>query len=271
VRAAVVQSQPDFGRIEQNLSGLEALLARELADLYVLPELCASGYLFNHAAELERLGERSGNGPVFELFSSVAKKRDCYITGGFVELSDAGPFNASMLVGPEGLISVYRKVHLFDQEKRWFAPGPSPFRVETTPVGRLGLMICFDWIFPESMRSLALGGAQLICHQANLVLPFCQEAMITRAIENRVYILTANRIGEDRRSKERHLSFTGRSQIVAPGGVRLGQLASDEEGVLVVDIDPCLADEKAINANNDLFNDRKPKCYDLDSPAHSAP
>jgi len=94
-------------------------------------------------------------------------------------------------------------------------------------------MICFDWIFPEAMRTLALMGAQIVLHPANLVLPYCQDAMVTRCIENRVFEITANRIGV-----ERGLKFTGASQITAPGGIVLHRATKTKEEALAVDIDP---------------------------------
>jgi len=121
-------------------------------------------------------------------------------------------------------------------------------------------MICFDWIFPEAARVLALKGAEVICHPANLVLPWCQRAMVTRSIENRVFIVTANRIGGEKR-EGRELKFTGGSQITSPVGELLCQASEEGEEVGVVDIDPSIAKDKAITEENDLFSDRRPELY----------
>ena len=104
-----------------------------------------------------------------------------------------------MLLGPRGLLQTYRKVHLFNQEKRWFDPGDLPFQVERVRGVRVGMMICFDWVFPEASRALALQGADLVAHPSNLVLDYCQRVMPARCIENGVFAVTANRFGEDRR------------------------------------------------------------------------
>lgn len=259
----VVQNRPSFGALERNLAGVAALLQDIHADLLVLPELFATGYLFDSVTELEALAEPAGSGPIFEFLTALSKKKRAVLVAGFAEKASPGFFNSSYLVTPDGFAAVYRKIHLFSEEKRWFFPGNEPFRVHQTPVGRLGMMICFDWIFPESVRSLAIKGAQIVCHSVNLVLPFCQDAMLTRSIENRVFILTANRVGADERAPGRSLVFTGRSQIVAPGGRLVGRMESDETGVLLANIDPELAEDKDLNPWNNLFKDRRPEMYGL--------
>jgi len=121
-------------------------------------------------------------------------------------------------------------------------------------------MICFDWMFPESMRSLALQGSQIICHSANLVMPYCQAAMVTRCLENGVFTITANRVGHDHRGGQ-SLHFTGQSQIIDPRGRVIARAGKLMEEVLVRDIDPGLADDKWLNPANHLLNDRRPALY----------
>jgi len=99
-------------------------------------------------------------------------------------------------------LGTYRKIHLFYKEKLYFAPGENPPKVFNVNGVNIGVMICFDWIFPETARTLSLQGAELIAHPANLVLPYCQNAMITRSIENRVFTATANRVGSELREDE---------------------------------------------------------------------
>ena len=124
------------------------------------------------------------------------------------------------------------------------------------------MMICFDWIFPEIARTLALKGADILCHSTNLVLPFCQDAMVTRCIENRVFALTANRVGTERRAGQ-ELTFTGRSQVVTPRGEILTRADVVGEGVFIIEIDPLLARNKAITDVNDVLGDRRPELYEL--------
>jgi len=121
---------------------------------------------------------------------------------------------------------------------------------------RIGIMICFDWFFPEVARYLAVKGADIICHPANLVLPYCPQAMITRCIENRVFAVTANRIGmED--SSEGLLTFIGTSQVLGTKGEILYRASSDREEAIVVEIDPGNARNKHVTAVNHIFDDRR--------------
>lgn len=122
------------------------------------------------------------------------------------------------MVGPGGITAVYRKVHLFYKERLWFSPGEEPFPVVDIGWTKVGLMICFDHLFPEAARTLSLAGAEVIAHPANLVLPeYGQLTMRVRALENGVFTVTANRIGTEDRAGE-PLRFTGESQIVSPKG-----------------------------------------------------
>jgi predicted amidohydrolase len=121
-------------------------------------------------------------------------------------------------------------------------------------------MICFDWIFPEAARTLSLAGAQIIAHPANLVLPYCQNAMITRSIENRVFTITANRIGKEKLGIEK-LRFTGQSQMTAPDGKILFRGPENKATFHVMSIDPKQALDKSISKRNDLFKDRRIEFY----------
>ena len=122
-------------------------------------------------------------------------------------------------------------------------------------------MICFDWIFPEVARSLALRGADILCHPSNLVLTYCQKTMLTRSLENSVYSITANRTGKETRPRG-ELLFTGQSQIVGPKGEIIASSNSDQEAVVLCDIDLFDARNKLITENNNLFADRRPAFYD---------
>jgi len=230
------------------------------AALFVLPELFNTGYLFTSRKELEELAEEVPEGRTSQALIRFCQTKGTWVVAGLAERSEGKLFNSAILIGPSGLVGTYRKVHLFDQEKSWFSPGEAGFSVYEVKGIKLGLMICFDWIFPEAARVLALKGAEIICHPANLVLPWCQKAMVTRSIENRVFIVTANRTGWERR-KGKELKFTGGSQITGPGGELLLQAPLAGEKVGIADIDPSMARDKAITKENDLFSDRRPKLY----------
>lgn len=162
-------------------------------------------------------------------------------------------------ISPDGLVALYRKSHLFFEEKKFFHPGDTGFQVFRYKDVTWGMLICIDWIFPEAMRTLAVKGAQVVLHPANLIMPYCPDAMVTRALENRVFVVLADRTGVDRRN-EKELRFIGRSEIVAPNGDILIR-AGDEECVKVVEIDPDLSLNKKINEYNDIFVDRREDLY----------
>jgi predicted amidohydrolase len=124
------------------------------------------------------------------------------------------------------------------------------------------MMICFDWIYPEAARTLALKGAQLIVHPSNLVLPHCPDAMITRCLENRIFAATVNRVGKENRGGI-DLTFIGKSEVVSPRGEILTRLGGSEPGISIVDIDLTEADNKLATEYNHLLKERKPSQYQL--------
>ena len=122
-------------------------------------------------------------------------------------------------------------------------------------------MICFDWRFPETARTLALEGADIIAHPANLVLPHCPQAMVTRSLENRVFTITADRVGTENRIAGQTLRFMGQSQVVDPDGQVLYRAPEEEEDMKIVEIDISKARSKTINLRNDIFKDRREDLY----------
>lgn len=260
-KVGFVQFSPARYDVAANVAAVERLLAGVRADLLVLPELANSGYLY---AAPEALGPFSepgdGSGPFLSALARLAGETGGVIVAGFSELAAEGLYNSAAAVGAAGVLQVYRKTHLFSTEKRLFLPGNTGFRVFEPRGARIGMMICFDWFFPEAARTLALAGSQIIAHPANLVLPYCQTAMFARCLENRVYAVTTNRFGAEELAGMR-LTFTGASQIMSPLGERLGQAPGEGECVLVAEIDPAAADDKHVTAANDLFADRRPEMY----------
>ena len=152
--------------------------------------------------------------------------------------------------------NTYRKAHLFMKETLLFTPGEEEPPVIEFKGHKIGLMICYDWAFPEVARLLALQGAQLLLHPSNLVLPYGPQGMVVRSIENRVFTATANRWG-----LERGLHFFGRSQITSPRGELLAQAGADFTGVITADLDLAQADDKQLTPYNHIFKDRKPALY----------
>lgn len=255
---AIVQTQPVFGEVQQNISAALAMMDHVQAELYVLPELFNTGYNFIDANEAALLAEPA-TGKTFRPMAAFAKKKSCYVVYGFAEKDDL-LYNSSALVGPGGLIGVYRKIHLFYRENLFFTRGGNGFPVFDLPFGKVGMMICFDWIYPEAARTLALEGAQLIAHPSNLVLPYCPDAMVTRCLENRVFTATANRVGMEKRGAD-DLNFIGMSEVVSPKGEILKRLSGTEPESAVVEIDLASSRNKHVNKYNDLFLDRRTDQY----------
>ncbi len=260
MRIGYFQFNPSFKRPAENRKKVVKALSSVSADLIVLPELAFTGYNFSSRDELWPLAEYPEDSPaVFELAELCAKGGN-YIVSGFAEKHGDNLYNAAILVGPNGLEYVYRTLHLFQNEKKIFSPGDQPLGVCRVNDAKIGIMICFDWIFPEVARTLALRGAQIICQPANLVLSLCQDAMITRCIENGVFGVTANRYGAEK-SALGTLKFTGKSQIVNPKGELLNRSRAQKEDIFITDIDPAQANIKNITKLNHLMNDRRPEFY----------
>ena len=259
-RIGFVQGRPRFGRAAENLDHALALAAPLAAELVVLPELWSSGYVFSSHAEVSALAEDAQTGATARALSSAARRERRHYVAGFPERHRGRFYNSALLVGPSGVRAVYRKLHLFEREREWFSPGNLPLAVHRVGPAKVGLMICFDWRFPEVARVLSLEGADVLAHPSNLVFANAQEAMRTRSIENRVYTITANRIGTENRPGGR-VPFTGRSQIVAPSGEVVARAGKNEVVAQSVECDLALSRNKGITEMTPIFSNRRPEFY----------
>ena len=259
MKVGYIQTSPFFGEKNKNFEQIEKLISNLKADLLVLPELFATGYTFISKEEAYSFAEEI-EGDTSEFLIDLSKKTNSIIVGGFIEKNELNIFNSAMIVSDSKILGVYRKLHLYFKEKLWFLPGNRPPEIFKINNIKIGIMICFDWIYPEIVRSLALLGADIIAHPANLVLPYCQNAMTTRCIENRLFAITSNRIGEEHRGSD-HFKFTGKSQITSFKGEILSSAPKDEIFIDIIDIDIKKARDKKINEFNDLFEDRRENLY----------
>lgn len=261
MKAAFYQFNPVFGHRKENIDKVFSALKDADPDLLVLPEFFATGYQFISKEEVAELSEKIPDGYTTERLIDLSREKNMYVVAGIPEKDGSRFFNSAVLVGPQGFIGLYRKTHLFFEEKLFFVSGDTGFQIWETGIGRIGVMICFDWFFPESMRVLSLMGAEIIAHPANLVLPYCPQAMPVRCLENRVYAVTANRTGREERKKGHPLQFIGQSRIVSPEGTILITADSHGEALMATEIDPDKAGDKVLNPLNDLFADRRPEMY----------
>lgn len=249
----------DYGRNSEAIRSICADCARH--DLLVFPELAVTGYDFPDKSAVEACAEPFETGPTSNLVRELSAEHSMTIVMGYAERDSDVLYNSAILCTPDGTLTNYRKLHLFSRETLFFTPGDAPPPVVDTPVGRVGIMICFDWIFPETARLLALDGAQIIAHPSNLVLDLCQQSMFCRSVENRVFTITANRIGTET-SGGRTLHFTGASQVVSPRGEYLLTAPKAEDSSGGVEIDPTDADDKTITEFNSLWDDRRTTMYE---------
>ena len=262
MKVGFLQFDCAFGKKEHNFDKVSKLLSTNSSDMVVLPELFNTGYTFSSKKELDQLAEFIPNGETTQFLQQLARKFNITIIAGIAEKEGNQFYNSAVCVNEKSFIGSYRKIHLFDREKLWFQPGNFPFEVYDLGMCKIGIMICFDWIFPEAARSLALKGADIICHPSNLNLPYCQHAMITRCLENKVFAITANRIGVEKRAGI-ELNFTGASEIISPTGELLVKASRDREEACVVEIDPLQARDKTVTVANNIFEDRKRDLYFL--------
>ena len=192
-----------------------------------------------------KLGSKDVEGKQTYLGSKVWRNPQLKIED--VPVPKAGPGEVLIEVKACGICGSDVHMAQADDDGYIWYPGLTGFRIFEYRQVRFGLMICFDWRFPEAARRLALSGAQIICHPANLVLPHCPDAMVTRALENNVFTVTADRIGSENRTGI-PLKFIGRSRIIAPDGIILGELGETETGFISADIDTELADRKRLSS-----------------------
>jgi predicted amidohydrolase len=238
--------------------------ASEGVHLVVFPECALTGYCFDSLEEAAPHGQ-SIPGPATDAVASVCQELNIYAMFGMLERADTGFFNACVLVGPDGVVGTYRKVHLpFLGIDRFTTPGDQPFRVYDIGGLRVGMIICYDGSFPESTRSMALDGADLVALPTNW--PPGAETMAayasnTRALENCIYFLAVDRIGE-----ERGFNFIGGSRLCAPNGVTMDDAPHTNPQVLRGAIDVKRARTKRIvrvadKHIIDRVNDRRPEFY----------
>jgi len=254
------QFAPKFGESANNLSTVVSALSNVEADIIVLPELAFTGYLFQDRAELAFLAQNPDTSPIVSSLIALCRDRDFFLVTGFAEKSADKIFNSALVIGGDGILHTYRKLHLFNTEKEVFDRGDTELDTIELRGVKVGIMICFDWAFPEVARVLALKGADLLCHPSNLVLTHCQQAMITRCVENSVYTVTANRFGSDIRPRGT-LTFTGQSQLVKPDGDLVYRAKPRKEELFITDIDVSQARDKSMTERNNLFEDRRPEYY----------
>ncbi len=262
MRAGYAQMRPQLLEAKANLERmLQTVRDNPEADLLVFPELAVTGYAFTDRDEAATVAEPVPDGPSVKALEEVARECGTAIVSGFCEQDGDTLYNTAVVIGREGYVGKYRKCHLFWDEFDIFGVGDrfDVFDLDMGDAGtvRLGVVICFDWTFPEAWRTLALKGAQLVCCPSNLVLPgLAQSAIPIHSLINRYYSILANRTGD-----EKDLHFTGMSLVSGTKGEILVKASADGDEVGLADIDPKLAMDKMATPRNHVLEDRRPDIY----------
>lgn len=266
-RIAAIQMDVRFADKAFNLdriAGFVAQAAAQGAGLAIFPECAIPGYCFESLAEALPHAEALP-GPATERLAAESRRHGCFIVTGLLERAGESLFNACVLVGPEGLLATYRKIHLpFLGVDRFTTPGDRPFAVTEAGPVRLGMNICYDGAFPESARSLALAGADLVVLPTNWPPKSeCAAQCLTnaRAMENSIFYAAVNRVGT-----ERGFTFIGHSRVCDPNGATLATADHQNEQILYADIDPALARDKRLvrvpgKHEVNRIGDRRPEMY----------
>ena len=257
-KVSIIQFQPLLVEPEENVRQLQSLFDKiEGSRLVILPELSNSGYNFRDFDEAYQCSEVIGSKGIFQDFLlEQARKKDIFIVSGINEREEDELFNTAILVGPGGIVGKYRKIHLFMNEKDIFQKGNAGLPVFDLGDFKIGIMICFDYLFPEPWRIMAQKGADLVCHPSNLLTENTHRCLPGLSLMNRIYIATANRIGT-----EGGITFNGMSLFTDPAGRIIKMSSADRTEIITTEIDTLLSGNKMITSRNHVFNDRRPEAY----------
>jgi N-carbamoylputrescine amidase len=268
VRVACAQYAVREGDRERNLEVSLRFVRRaaaEGADLVILPELASSGCDLGPRERALGFAEEFPGGPTVRAWGEEAERSGLMVVGGLLEREGDALFNSAVLVGPD-VTERYRKTHLWDGEKRLYEPG-SELPVFDTPLGKIGILVCYDAWFPEAARALAIKGAQIICVPSNAPDDWVPEGQrrgdltmldvhcIAHANANRVFVAAANRVGD---------GYLGRSCIIDVTGGVLALGGAAEERLLVAEVDLNRAQrEKRLTDASHALGDRNPAAYEI--------
>ncbi len=277
MRVASVQMEPFIGEKRANvMRSIEFIetAADDGAELVVLPELANTGYVFRDRQEAMAHAEPVPGGETVLAWAEVAARRKLTLVAGIDERQGDALYNSAAVIGPEGYVGRYRKVHLWADEKKLFVPGDLGFPLFDLPFGRLGVAICYDGWFPETYRAMALQGVDIVCVPTNWVpmpaqpadrLAMANTLIMAGAHCNSIVIACADRIGI-----ERGQAFEGQSLIVDRRGWPIaGPASRDREEILMAEVD-LMAGRKVLGDFNDVLGDRRPDVYALCAPPGGA-
>ena len=277
-RVACVQMEVVQGDKKSNLDAARRLILEACekgANLLILPELFNTGSMITDRAEAYALAESIPDGASVTLLLELAQTHGVYVVASLLERKGADLFNTAVLVGPDGLVGKYRKLHPCEDEVYWVEPGDLGLPVFHTPIGRIAMLICLDAYYPETARICAIQGADIICIPSNwmdvkesraLPDPYWTMAPVlcmANALSNHILVAGVNCVGYQR---GRH--FPGQSVIAGPWGAPVAGPAGQEEEILYADVDLCDSRRKYFHPTNSRLANRRTDVYSADLGYH---
>lgn len=254
---AQIQFAPKLGDCDFNNNRILKYFEEiENADLIVLPELINSGYKFHNRDHAMSVAKQKSCIDYVDILKEYSVKNNVYIVSGYLELKDDELYNSSIFISPDGTVGNYRKMHLFLDEKKIFKSGNVGLPVFSIGKYKMGMLICFDYLFPEIWRIMALKGVDFVVHPSNLITSNAYIAIPAQSLMNGYYIVTSNRTGT-----EDDITFCGKSFITNPRGVVIAEMGETEEGISICRFDPLLSRDKMITSGNNILEDRQPENY----------
>ncbi|MFG1931833.1 nitrilase-related carbon-nitrogen hydrolase [Mycobacterium sp. NPDC048908] len=267
ILVSAITSPVVIGDTDANLAAIRTnlLSAQAGPHLIVFTELATSGYVFVDADEARLLALDADDPRLTALADAIPD--GAVVVVGFCERAGDVLYNSALVLGGSGVLGCYRKSHLWDAEADVFTPGDEAGAVFDTPIGQLGVAVCYDNEFPEVPRRLALAGAELLALPVNWPVverprdehpPELLQAMAA-ARSSRLPTVIA-----DRHGAERGVVWTGGTAVISGDGWVVATPGEDGVASAVIDT----TTDKAIGPRNDLFADRRPELYaDVSAPA----
>ena len=261
-KAAAIQFDPQMGDTGGNIAkqiDMNREAARNGAKLIVNPEMGCTGYCWYNRGEVAPYVETIP-GPTTDKFEEVARSFGCWIVTNIAEVDPRTNiyYNSFAFLGPDGFIGKYRKVHPFVAEPKWAKDGDLGFPVWETDIGNIAGVICMDGFFVESIKVPALKGADVLVYPTNWLLEKCPcPTWITRAFENGIYFIAADRWG-----LERTVQFSGGSCILNPDGTIQAHTPAHANAIVYGEIDIAKArDKRFMEGPENKMLDRRPDQY----------
>lgn len=254
---AQIQFSPQLGNCKYNLETIKSYFDQIVnVDLIVLPELIISGYKFDDRNHAMKVAQQKECIEYVDFLRDIANQKNVHIVSGYLEKQGNDLYNSSILVSPDGTTGNYRKLHLFMDEKKIFKPGDIGLPVFNISEYKMGMLICFDYLFPEIWRIMALKEVDFVVHPSNLITENAYIVVPAQSLMNGYYIITSNRTGT-----EGDITFCGKSFVTNPRGVLISEMGKTEEGINITTIDPLTSRDKMITSGNHILDDRMPEYY----------